>query len=356
MTSNITDITQMTDDQKRALLQKMVKEKSRQPTAFPLSFSQQQLWFLDQMAGHETTYNVPSYLRLQGDLDVPALFETMQVIVDRHESLRTSFGLKGEQPVQLVYPHMTLRVPMIDLQGLPPRIAHSVLKSLYEAEKSHRFDLGGNKLLRVHLLRMNYREHVLMLNIHHILTDGWSTMVMVGDLSKIYRARVKDQPDPLPPVALQYADFAKWQREKLAGESLERELAYFKETLKDVPPLLALPTDFPRPAIQSFEQKACYLTLGERFLDGLLQCFRQGGGTLFMGLLSAFQILLSRYSGQADIAVSSPIANRHRKELEQIVGFFVNSIVLYNRMNSIGWYYVVAGPQEEMLALGSFTE
>ncbi|WP_308477855.1 condensation domain-containing protein, partial [Myxococcus fulvus] len=294
----------------------------------PLSFAQQRLWLIDQLQPGSAAYNVPLAIHLSGELSLPALQRALDALMERHESLRTSFALHDGQPFQLIAPSLSLPLTCVDLRQVPVDEREERLTQLSEEAARLPFDLSQGPLIRVALLRADDRKHILLLTMHHIVSDGWSMDVLFRELNALYTAFVRDASAPLSALSIQYADFAVWQRQWLQGERLDAQLAYWKEQLAGAPPFLPLPTDFPRPAIQTFRGAVARRSLPLSLLDSLKRLSRKEGTTLFMTLLAGFQVLLRRYSGQTDISVGTPIANRNRAELEGLIGFFVNSLVM----------------------------
>ncbi|MEP0858638.1 amino acid adenylation domain-containing protein [Trichocoleus sp. DQ-U1] len=308
-----------------------------------LSFAQQRLWFLDQLVPNNAFYNVPAAVRLVGSLNLAALKEAFNEIVRRHEALRTTFVTVEGQPVQAIASTLTVPLPVIDLRSRSVSVGEAALKGLGELETEARrittqeaqrpFDLSKDPFLRVTLLRLDESEYVLLLVMHHIVSDGWSMGVLIRELAALYTTFASCKDDkfsaskPLPELPIQYADFAHWQREWLQGEILETQLAYWRQQLEGIS-ILNLPTDRPRPAVQSYRGATQLLQLPKSLSKALEALSQQEGVTLFMTLLAAFQTLLYRYTQQEDIAVGSPIANRNRSEIEGLIGFFVNSLVL----------------------------
>lgn len=291
----------------------------------PLSFAQQRLWFLEQLVPGNPFYNIPAAIRLTGQLDFIALQQAFNAIAQRHEALRTNFAKVNGQPAQIISGNVNITLPVVDLQHLPV-IERQLAAGKIATESAQRpFNLATEPLLRVKLLQLDETEYVLLLNLHHIVSDGWSLGVLIRELSALYTAFSTNKPSPLPELPIQYADFAHWQREWLQGEVLESQLSYWRSHLVDLT-LLNLPTDRTRPAVQTYRGATHNLELSNpTSLEALSQ---QEGVTLFMTLLAAFQTLLHRYTGQGDIVVGSPIANRNHSELEPLIGFFVNSLVL----------------------------
>jgi len=293
---------------------------------FPASFAQQRLWFLNQLAPDNPFYNVSTALRLRGNLDLTALEQTVNEMVRRHEVLRTTFVFVEGQLCQAIAPDLHLPVTVVDLSALSGEAQETAVRQ--QATAAHRpFDLSTGPLLRVSVLQLDASEQVLLLTLHHIVADGWSVGVLVRELGTLYTAFCLGKPSPLPPLPIQYADFAQWQRQWLQGGKLENLLAYWRQQLAGMTPL-NLWTDYPRPAIPRYEGAVQRLELTQDLSQGLQTLCQRSGTTLFMTLLAAFQSLLYRHSGQEDICVGSPIANRNRRELEGLIGFFVNSLVL----------------------------
>ena len=293
----------------------------------PLSFAQQRLWFLDQLVPNNPFYNVPAALRLTGSLNFSALQQTFNEIVRRHEALRTTLAVVSGQPVQRIAAAFHLPINVFDLRNLPKESRQTEANRLTAQEAQRSFNLSNDLLLRVTLLQLDDAEYLLMLNMHHIVSDGWSIGVLIQELGALYTAFASEKPSPLPALSIQYADFAKWQREWLQGEVLETQLAYWRQQLNGIS-MLNLPADRPRPAIQSYRGKRQFLQLSKQLSEALETLSQREGVTLFMTMLAAFQTLLYHYAQQEDIVVGSPIANRNRSEIEALIGFFVNSLVL----------------------------
>ncbi|HVR99264.1 MAG TPA: amino acid adenylation domain-containing protein [Thermoanaerobaculia bacterium] len=294
----------------------------------PLSFAQQRLWFIDQMEPGTSLYNIATALRMTGRLDLVALAGSFGEVVRRHESLRTVFGEVEGVPVQRVLPPAAVIPPVVDLSGLEPGRREGSALALAAAEAQLPFDLARGPLFRLGLLRLSGEEHVVLLTMHHVISDGWSMGVLVREVAALYPALLAGGPLPLPELPVQYADFAEWQRRWLGGGVLERELAYWKGQLSAVPPALPLPTDRPRPPVQSFRGAARALRLPEALAQGLRALGLRHEATLFMTLLAVFQALLARYSSQWNVSVGTPVAGRNHKEIEGLIGFFVNTLVL----------------------------
>jgi amino acid adenylation domain-containing protein len=301
-------------------------------SSLSLSFAQQRLWFLDQLEGENSTYNMHSAVRLIGHLDLVALDMAVQEIVRRHEVLRTAFKIVNGEPTQAIAPFLKINLPVVDLQELSTVEQFAQVRCLASKEAQQPFDLAKVPLLRVTLLRLGAESHVLLLTIHHIVSDGWSTQIFITEMAALYEAFSMGMPSPLPELPIQYADFAHWQRQWLKGEVLKNQLAYWKRQLAGIPPLLELPCDRPRPPVQTFQGRTERIHLNADLTEKLRLLSQQSRATLFMVVLTAFVILLSRYSGQENIVVGSPIANRNRSEIESLIGFFVNTLVLHTKL------------------------
>ncbi|WP_147333293.1 condensation domain-containing protein, partial [Archangium gephyra] len=299
----------------------------------PLSFAQQRLWFLDQLEPDSPLYNLPAAIRLEGTLDLAALRHGFQELVRRHESLRTTFRSEAGQPLQVIAPSVSFPLELIELSGVPSEQREAEVLRLAQEDAQRPFNLSTGPLFRTHLLRLSANEHVLLLNMHHIISDGWSSGVLVRELAALYEAHLQGKPAALPELAVQYADYALWQRQ-WRSEVLEQQLSYWSKQLAGMPQALELPTDKARPPVQSFRGASIPVVLSKPLSEKLEQLCEREGVTPFMALLAAFQLLLSRYSGQEDIAVGSPIAGRQQAELEGLIGFFVNTLVLRSRVDA----------------------
>jgi amino acid adenylation domain-containing protein len=297
----------------------------RQPRSYPLSLPQERLWFLEQLQDESSTYNVSVRLGFTGVLDPATLEQSINEIVRRHESLRTTFVTRDGRPFQVIAPSLSIPLPRVDLGPVKlDRLAGRLARQP--------FDLGGGPLLRAHLVRLDQETHVLLLNMHHIICDGWSLELFYRELAAIYGAFSKGQLSPLPELPAQYADFATGQRQWLQSREAEKEMAYWRHQLADLA-VLELPVDYRRPLTQTFQPKIDSLEMPGRLREALEALSRREGVTLFVTLLAAFNVLLSRYSRQDDVVVGVAATDRNRPEFERLIGFFVNLLVLRNDLS-----------------------
>jgi Condensation domain len=296
--------------------------------AAPLSFAQERLWFFDQLEPGSPAYNIPSAVGLSGLLNVNAIEQTLNEIQRRHESLRASFSIREGKPVQVIRPAKSLPIPLIDISALPEPNRECLIRELTAEEAYRPFRLAQGELFRVKLVRITDNQHVLLLTMHHIVSDGWSMGVLIAEVGALYAAFAAAQPSPLPPLAVQYADFAYWQRQWLSGEVFDRQMGYWQAQLAGAAAALDLPTDRPRPHSQTFRGSREKYLIPAPQAQAIKAASRKESVTLFMLLLSAFDALLYRYSGQKDISVGTPIANRRWVETEGLIGFFANTLVM----------------------------
>ena len=317
-----------------------------------LSFAQQRLWFLDQLEPDSPLYNIPIALRLTGSLDLAALERSLDEIVCRHECLRTTFDAVNGQPVQIITAALKVSLPVLELQDLPPLEREAQARQLTIEEAQRPFDLARGPLVRASILRLASDEHILLFNMHHIVSDGWSLDVLTYELATLYQAFCAGQSSPLPDLPIQYADYAAWQRAWLQGETLGKQLAYWRQQLLDVS-VLNMPTDRPRPPMQTFCGGTQAFTISEATSQALRALAQHEQVTLFMLLLAAFKTLLYRYTGQEDIVVGTPIANRQRSEIEGLIGFFVNTLVLRTDLSGIPRFREILGRVRDA-ALGAY--
>ncbi|WP_414568457.1 amino acid adenylation domain-containing protein [Nostoc sp. CCY 9925] len=319
----------------------------------PLSFAQQRLWFLDQLIPNNPFYNIPLALHLTGSLNQAALEQTFNEIVRRHEALRTTFVIQSGQPVQVINPTLKIPLPVIDLRQLPPAEQEIQARRLTTQQAQCPFNLLTDSLLRIKLLRLDETQYILLLTMHHIVSDGWSIGVLIQEIAALYTAFDSNQPSPLAKLTIQYADFAYWQRQWLQEEVLQKQLSYWQKQLDGIS-MLNLPTDRPRLAAQTYQGARQDLQLSKTLSEALLALGQQEGVTLFITLLAAFQVLLYRYTQQEDITIGSPIANRNRSEIEGLIGFFVNSLVLRTDLSGNPTFRQLLSRVKEV-ALGAYS-
>jgi amino acid adenylation domain-containing protein len=294
----------------------------------PLSFAQQRLWFLDRLEPDSAVYNIPLILRLHGPLAVPALATALTEIVRRHEVLRTTYGMVSGEPVQAVHPPAPLPFPVVDLAALPEPAREAESDRLSWEEARRPFDLLRGPVFRASLVRLSGEDHRLLPTLHHIAGDGWSMGVLLAELADLYAAALAGRPSPIPELSLQYADFALWQRRWLEGGALEAQLAFWRGALSGSPLALNLPADHPRPTVRSGRGAGVGALLPAELATRLGSLSRERGATLFMTLLAGFDALLYRLTGEPDLLVGTPVANRNRAETEPLIGFFVNTLAL----------------------------
>ena len=319
----------------------------------PLSFAQQRLWFLDQLEPGNPLYNTPGALRLKGTLDIAALEQALSEIVRRHETLRTAFDVSQGTPIQIISAPRPLAIPLIDLSGLNEIDREREARRLIREEAQHRFDLSHGPLLRATLLRLLEEEHLLLFTMHHIISDGWSASVLAREATRLYAAFTGQPTAPLEELRWQYADYAVWQREWLRGETLDAQLDYWRKQFDELPPVLELPLDHPRPKVRSLRGAFIPAEFTEELTKRLKELSRSEGATLFMTILAAFQIVLSRYAAQHDVAVGVPVANRRRREFESLIGFFVNTLVLRTNLAGDPTFRELLGRVREV-SLGAY--
>jgi amino acid adenylation domain-containing protein/FkbH-like protein len=294
----------------------------------PLSWAQQRLWFIDELEGGSPAYQVPLAVRMRGDLDRSALQASLAAIVNRHETLRTKFVKVDGEPLQEIVPDALFPLQLADIGDVAAEKRAAKLEALGKAELSRPFNLRTGPLIRGLLVRLAPQEHVLFVTMHHICSDGWSIRVLIRELAALYAAFSKGLPDPLPPLPIQYADYAHWQRQRLSGDELNRQLAYWKAHLQGAPDLLELPTDRPRPAIKSYRGASVQFRLSTTLTAELRALARRSNLTLAMTMYAAWAVLLARLSSQNDIVIGMPVANRRRTELEGMIGFFLNTLAV----------------------------
>ncbi|RKH00364.1 amino acid adenylation domain-containing protein, partial [Corallococcus sp. CA053C] len=319
----------------------------------PLSFAQQRLWFLDQLEPGTSTFNIPIALRVEGALDVRALEHCFQEVMRRHESLRTVFQEGPDGPSQVVLPALALPLEQVDLRALAPEARDAEAHRLEVEEALKPFDLARGPLLRARLLRLQEDAYRVLLTMHHIASDGWSMDVLVREVGALYVAHQQGRPSPLPPLTIQYADYAAWQRQWLRGDLLEKQLDYWRHQLTGAPAVLELPLDRPRPAVRAHRGGTVVRTTEPAITTALESLAQRGRATLFMALMAAFQGLLHRYSGQTDVVVGTDVANRDTAETESLIGFFINQLVVRLRMDGNPTFLELL-EQTRRVSLGAF--
>ncbi|RKH56929.1 non-ribosomal peptide synthetase, partial [Corallococcus interemptor] len=314
--------------EKAARAKVMAMGPERGNAAPPLSFAQQRLWFIDQLEPGTALYNVPVAVRLEGTLRQDILERALREVTRRHEALRTTFAEENGQPIQVIHPEMSLHLEQVEVSGADAQERETQARQRITQEVSKPFDLLRGPLFRALLVKLEEQHHVLVVTMHHIVSDGWSLGVLVREVSALYTAFAEDRASPLLELSMQYADYALWQRQELQGEALQREVDYWKRKLSGAAPVLELPTDHPRPAVRGNAGASQAFLWPAAFAQGLRDLAKREGASLYMVLLAGWQAVLSRYSGQEDISIGSPIAGRTRTELEGLIGFFVNTLVL----------------------------
>ncbi|MEG5139393.1 MULTISPECIES: non-ribosomal peptide synthetase [unclassified Microcoleus] len=364
MSDLIERIATLSPQKRQLLLQRLNQKKenvslaqilpqSRESNTFPLSFAQQRLWFFEQLNPGNFTYHIPAAVRLTGTLDAIALDRSLNELVKRHEVLRTAFKTINGQPVQAIASNLEFKILEIDLRSLPETERSREVEQLIATEAKLAFDLSQAPLLRAKLLHLSDSNWVLLLSTHHIISDAWSMGIFIQELATFYQAFCTGKPSPLPEMSVQYADFASWQRQWLQGEVLETQLAYWKKQLGGNLPVLNLPTDRPRSAVQTFRGAVHKFTIPKAIAEEMAQLSQREKATLFMTLLAAFKTLLYRYTGQEDILVGSPIANRNRREIEEVIGLFANTLVFRTNLSSNPTFKELLGIVREV-ALGAY--
>jgi len=320
---------------------------------FPASFAQQRLWFLNQLEPRSPAYNIPAAVRLEGWLNLEALERSLHEVVRRHESLRTTFAVADGQPVQVIAPTLPLTLQVVELEHLSADERDAATLRMAGEEAREPFDLSVGPLLRARLLKLSEDEHVLLLTMHHIVSDGWSAGVFIREMAALYETFSRGDESPLEELPIQYADYAEWQREHLRGEVLEGLLQYWKAQLGGPLPVLQLPTDRPRQTVQGNRGARIGVKLGTKLTEQLKELSRREGATLFMTLLASFDVLLYRYTGQEDVLVGTDVANRNRSEIEGLIGFFVNMLVMRANLSGTSSFRELLGRVREV-ALGAY--
>ena len=326
-TPTIADLIKQLKNHHQASLSPIIPVSRLKP--LQLSFAQQRLWFLNQLEGASPTYNMPAALLLEGTLNQKLLEQSLRILIQRHESLRTIFTTIDGQPI-VNLTNVDYKLTVVKLKN----IASAEIDRLINEEAHKPFDLETGPLFRTKLIQLDIKMHILLINMHHIISDGWSIAIFAREWNVIFKALVENEKINLPSLSIQYVDYANWQRQRLTGELLEQQISYWKQQLANISTLLELPTDNKRPPIQSFNGTALPFTLSADLTSALKQLSQRTETTLFMVLWSAFAVLLSRYSGQSDIVIGSPIANRTHSQIESIIGFFVNTLALRLDLNN----------------------
>jgi amino acid adenylation domain-containing protein/non-ribosomal peptide synthase protein (TIGR01720 family) len=319
--------TGLSAEEKRAFLARLLRKEGHWHSLFPLSSAQRRMWILWQLNPDSPAYTIPAAVRFEGPVDVALLKQCFDEIVKRHQTLRTTFVVVGGQPMQAVAPAKKLAIPVVDLHHLSSDEQQAQVLHLATEEAKRPFDLTKGPLIRFFFLLLEI-DLVMIVSMHHIVTDGWSLGILTREVEDLYEAFSSGNPSPLPELPIQYVDYAVWQRRQLQGEALERHQAYWKRQLAGAPDLLELPTDRPRPPVQTFNGATYTFTLAPALVEALRELSRREGVTLFMTMLAALNVLLYRYTAQEDILVGTAIANRKRVEVEGLIGFFVNTLVL----------------------------
>ncbi|WP_394838616.1 amino acid adenylation domain-containing protein [Pendulispora rubella] len=313
----------------------------------PLSHEQESLWVTEQLSPGQATYNMPCAIRMQGALDLPALERALFELCARHESLRTTFAIVDGEPSQVIAPPSAVALPVVTLSSLPDTDREAAVRARFDEDARTGFDLAAGPLFRARLLRLSETDHVLLTSMHHIIADGWSMQPFVRELGALYDAFAQGKAPSLPAITTQYADYAAWQRERLRGSTLQKLVESAVALLSGAPAALDLPTDHPRPAVQTFTGATHTVAMPRPLLEGLRTLARRHGATLFMTLLAGFDALLHRYTHQGDIVVGTPVANRGRTEIENIIGHFVNTLVIRTRLDDDPTFGILLGRVKE---------
>jgi hypothetical protein len=321
--------------------------------AAPLSFAQERLWFLHRLEPESVVYNIARAIRLRGRVEREVFEQCFDEIVKRHDILRTTFAEHDGEPAQAVAPHTNVSIPVIDLSGLGAPEREAAARAAAAAEAARPFDLVSGPLYRMRLLRLDEEEHVALFTLHHIVSDAWSTAVLVKELVALYGAFVRGEASPLAALPIQYADFAGWQRGWLRGAALEELFGYWRRQLAGAPPVLNLPTDGPRPLAPGHQGARLSRTLPQTLAVSVQTLSLKEKATLFTTLLALFNVLMHHYSAQEDIVVGSPIANRNRAEVEGLIGFFVNTLALRTDLSGDPTFRALVGRVREV-TLGAY--
>lgn len=328
--SNLDDrLTGLSLEEKRALLAQKLREKAAEKRTLPLSYSQRRIWLVEQMTPGNSGLNIPLTVRIRGSLNLALLEQSINFVINRHETLRTAFSSEDGEPVQIIHPTVNFSIHVEDVsQAAEPEVEANRRMAIDAVQP---FDISQAPLLRVKVAILGDGDYIFHVVLHHLVADGWSLGVFIREMGQVYTHLIRQQTPELPTLSWQYADFVRWQRENLQGELVQKQLAYWKDRLEDSPSLLPLPTDHPRPRMQTYSGGHLTLTLSPELSLALRNLSRREGVTLFMTLLAGYNVLLSRFTGLKDIPVGSPIAGRNRAETEGLIGVFINNIVIRTR-------------------------
>lgn len=328
------ELTRLSLAEKRQIVSALLQSSFNAPRSFPLSYAQEQLWFMDKLQPGSPLYNIPLYIPFQRSLDIATLKNALETLTRRHDMLRVHFDTVRDEPVQIVEPEVTVHLPLEDLSKLPAEQRDAALGQLLNEEVQTPFDLTGGVCVRYKLFRLDAANHLLSVTMHHIITDAWSLGVYVSELNRVHKAyRSGQQVTPLAPLQVEYSDYAQWQRANLRGMRLTKLVNYWTNQLSGAPQVLQLPTDHPRPKDQTFNGTVVGFVFDDEVSEVLISLSRQHKVTLFMLLLACYYTLLYRYTGQEDIIVGAPVANRGNPELEPIIGLFVNTLILRMKLH-----------------------
>ena len=323
----------MSKASKEKIQKNKIQKKSEEGVPFPLSFAQIRLWFLDQLEPGNPVYNMPAAVDISGNFDVEILEKAINEIIRRHHSLRTSFAPVDDSPMQTINPLIPIKIPVVEINGLKGEEQNRKISELIREEAKIPFDLKKAPLIRAKVFKLAEDNHIITLNVHHIVSDGLSMVILVRELTTLYTVFSEIQSSPLPEISIQYADFAIWQREKLEGENLAKELEYWEEVLKDSPAFLNLPTDYKRPPVQTFNGSNVSIAFEKEFTKDVKAFAHKSNLTTFMVLVTALNILLYKYSGQTDIVIGTPIAGRNIEETENLIGLFLNNLIIRTQVD-----------------------
>jgi len=323
------EVTRLSLPEKRQIVSALLQSSFHAPRTFPVSYAQEQLWFMDKLQSGSPLYNIPLYVPFQGSLDLLSLKRALDTLTQRHDMLRAHFDLVDDEPVQIIEPEVDVELPIEDLSGLPAGEKDAALGQLLNQEVQQSFDLTSGVCVRYKLFRLDASNSLLSVTMHHIITDAWSLGVFVSELNTVYEAyRAGKQETPLAPLQVEYSDYAKWQRANLRGLRLTKLVNYWTNQLSGAPHILRLPIDYPRPTDQTFNGTVVGFLFNDELSEALISLSRRYEVTLFMLLLACYYTLLYRYTGEEDIVVGAPVANRGNPELEPIIGIFVNTLIL----------------------------